>query len=109
MTEPARDHCTAFAGVRRIASGDLSEVALTAKAIIDQGEDAPILIFDDATAELIEVDFRGGREDVLRRLRDRVPLQTGGAEPETVRGPGDARSSGSSPGRSRCCRVIGNG
>ena len=60
MTEQAHDHCTAFAGVRRIASGDLTEVALKAKAIIDQGEDAPILIFDDGHAELVEVDFRGG-------------------------------------------------
>jgi len=88
MTEPARDHCTAFAGVRRIASGGLTEVALKAKAIIDQGEDAPILIFDDASAKLIEVDFRGAREDVLGRLPDRASLQTGGAEPETARGPG---------------------
>ena len=85
MTEPARDHCTAFAGVRRIASGGLTEVALKAKAIIDQGEDAPILIFDDASAKLIEVDFRGAREDVLGRLPDRASLQTGG---ETARGPG---------------------
>jgi hypothetical protein len=88
MTEPARDHFTAFAGVRRIASGDLTEVALKVKAIVDQGEDAPILIFDDATAELIELDFRGAREDVLRRLSDRVPRQTGGVEPEAARGPG---------------------
>lgn len=88
MTEPAGDHCTAFAGVRRIVSGDLTKVALRAKAIIDQGEDAPILIFDDATAELIDVDFRGSGEDVLRRLSDRVPRQTTTPEPEAVRGPG---------------------
>jgi uncharacterized protein len=86
MSEPARDHCTAFAGVRRIASGDLTEVALKAKAIIDQDEGAPILIFDDATAKLIELDFRGGREDVLRRLPARAPLQT--TEPEAARGRG---------------------
>jgi uncharacterized protein len=88
MTERACDHCTAFAGMRRIACGDLTEVALKAKAIIDQGEDAPILIFDDATAKLIELDFRGSGEDVLRRLPDRAPLQTGGVEPEAARGPG---------------------
>jgi hypothetical protein len=60
--------CTAFAGVRRIAAGELARVALQAKQTIDQGEQAPVLIFDDATSEQIEVDFRGTAEDVLQRL-----------------------------------------
>src|ERR1019366_544694 len=60
--------CTAFEGFRRIASGDLAQVALKTKEVIDQGERGAVLIFDDATSELIEVDFRGAPEDVLKRL-----------------------------------------
>lgn len=60
--------CTAFEGPRRIANGELAEVAVAAKASIDRGATEPILIFDDGTASVIEVDFRGSEEDVLRRL-----------------------------------------
>ncbi len=61
-------HCTAFEGSRRIASGELADVALKTKEIIDRGERGAVLIFDDATSEPIEIDFRGTAEDVLRRL-----------------------------------------
>jgi hypothetical protein len=59
-------HCTAFEGARCIAAGQLADVALKAKAVADKGEQ--VLIFDDATSEPIEVDFRGTAEDVLQRL-----------------------------------------
>jgi hypothetical protein len=71
--------CTAFAGARRIASGDLKEVALKAKRAADRGA-APVLIFDDLTGEIIEMDFRGSPSDIVERL----------AEPAT-RGPGRPR------------------
>lgn len=59
---------TAFEGSDRIASGELIDVALRAKEVIDRGERAPVLIFDDVTSEPVEVDFRGTLEDVRRRL-----------------------------------------
>jgi hypothetical protein len=62
-------HCTAFAGRRRIASGELAKVALAAKRAANEGA---VLIFDDQTGEVIEVDFRGTAEDVLARLSGRV-------------------------------------
>ena len=62
--------CTAFEGSRCIASGELRDVALKAKEAMDRGEQAPVLIFDDVTAEPIEVDFRGTPGDVLSRLRE---------------------------------------
>src|SRR5262249_17527382 len=72
--------CTAFRGTQRLAGGDLPQVALQAKAAIDRGEQ--VLIFDDATSEPIEVDFRGTAEDVRSRL-----ARTG--EPDAApRGPG---------------------
>jgi len=60
--------CTAFEGCRCIASGDLVAVAKKAKDIIDREEQVSVLIFDDFTSELIEVDFRGTMEDVLKKL-----------------------------------------
>lgn len=60
--------CTAFEGTRMIATGDLAHVAAETKRVLDRGEKAPVLIFDDATAEPVEVDFRGTVEDVLERL-----------------------------------------
>ena len=79
--------CTAFAGTRRIAAGALAEVARTAKAVIDAGEAAPILIFDDVTSEQLEVDFRGTPDDVRRRLAQAERLQAAPAA-DTPRGPG---------------------
>lgn len=63
--------CTAFEGCRRIESGELVQVALKTKQVIDGGEHAPVIIFDDVTSEPIELDFRGTAEDVLRRLKER--------------------------------------
>jgi hypothetical protein len=60
---------TAFEGPRRIAAGELSEVARKSKEIIDRPDHGPVLIFDDATGETIEVDFRGSAEDVLERIK----------------------------------------
>lgn len=68
MDEHSVQQCTAFEGNRCIAAGDLVEVVKKAKAIIDRGGNTAILIFDDVSSELIEVDFRGAMEDVLARL-----------------------------------------
>jgi hypothetical protein len=57
--------CTAFAGHRRIASGPLGEVALTIKAC---ASDIPVLVFDDATGRVIDLDLRGTDAEVLARL-----------------------------------------
>lgn len=60
--------CTAFAADRRIASGGLRYVATEAKKCLDSGESDSVLIFDNASSELIEVDLRGSAEDVAARL-----------------------------------------
>ena len=71
MTLKTPIRCTAFEGTQRIATGDLPDVALQTKAVLDRGEQAPVLIFDDVTSEQIEIDFRGTPADVLGRLADR--------------------------------------
>src|SRR3984957_17784174 len=79
----------AFERDRRIASGDLREVARAAKQTLDQRDDASILVFDGASSGPIEIDFRGTVEEVLARLPDltRVPAALDDAPP-TPRGPG---------------------
>jgi hypothetical protein len=68
MDENQSASCTAFEGNRRIASGDLRQVAQKAKEVMDREGHAPVLIFDDATSEPVEVDFRGTVSEVLARL-----------------------------------------
>ena len=72
----AETRCTAFEGTRRIATGELRHVAMKAKEVIDRGERAPVLIFDDATSERIEVDFRGTARSVMKRLPAAAPPQS---------------------------------
>ena len=83
MRAGRQTHCTAFKGARCIAAGELADVALKAKAAVDKGEQ--VMIFDDATSESIEVDFRGSAEDVLKRLAQPGDNQ---AVTEGPRGPG---------------------
>ena len=82
--------CLAFEGDRRIASGDLREVASAAKETLERRKDASIIVFDGNTSATIEIDFRGSMADVLARLPDDagapIPAETAaGAAP---RGPG---------------------
>jgi hypothetical protein len=62
---------TAFAADRLIASGPLPEVAAAAHAAHLAG--ATVLIFDDVTAQRVEVDFRGSVEEVVTRLTPAEP------------------------------------
>lgn len=78
--------CTAFEGERRIARGALAQVVVEVKRVVDRGESAPVLIFDDETSEQVEVDLRGTVEDVARRFE-----RTAGEADETPRGPGRPR------------------
>jgi hypothetical protein len=75
----------AFEGSRCIASGALRDVALKAKEVMDRGESAPVLIFDDVSSEPIEVDFRGTPGDVLGRLGASATAAPAEADPEAPR------------------------
>jgi uncharacterized protein len=82
----------AFAGDVCIASGELSCVALAAQKAATGGRD-PIFLFDVRTSEPVEVDLRGSRDDVLRRLPAAGRSEIGKSEIEkseieTSRGPG---------------------
>lgn len=87
MIEPAPSNCIAFAGSRRIAFGPLKQVALKAKALFDRDKWAQVLIFDDETSELIEVDFSGTENDVAQRFSGKAAAARENA-PVEARGPG---------------------
>lgn len=73
--------CTAFEGVRRLASGALKDVALAVKAAAERDGGASVLIFDDQTSRPIELDLRGSASDVLARLADQQDGETRQPEP----------------------------
>jgi hypothetical protein len=87
--------CTAFAGNRQIASGDLNQVALKAQQAESSARMTPVLIFDDLTGRVIEMDLRGTPEE----LSGRIAGIEGAPAPEcelalpdgAVRGPGRPR------------------
>jgi uncharacterized protein len=89
--------CTAFAGTRRIASGELRHVALVAQreALHGRADAETILIFDDRSSARIELDLRGSSADLLRRLSDQgaalAPEGEEGASLARRRGPGRPR------------------
>ena len=83
---------SAFEGERRIATGDPVEVALATKEIMGRVGDRTVLVFDDATGRLVDLDLRGDDDDV----RARILARTEGAAAEAGvgaehRGPGRPR------------------
>ena len=68
--------CTAFEGSKCIATGELRTVALAAKLAVDavahNEQAAPVLVFDNASSEVIELDWRGSVAEFQERL-DALP------------------------------------
>jgi hypothetical protein len=67
------NHCTAFDGHRRLASGPIAEVAITVKRALESGRAGPVLIFDDQTGRAIDVDTRGSDDEISARLGAAAP------------------------------------
>jgi hypothetical protein len=87
MAAEAERQCIAFAGQRLLASGGVSKVALALRAALDRDPHLAPLVFDAQTSEPVELDLRGSRSDVLRRLGP----SSAPPEGRTVRGPGRPR------------------
>jgi len=73
--------CHAFVGHRLLCAGPLVEVAVAARDAIAS---EPILVFDDATGKVIDLDLSGTEEEVSARYFDDEDK----AEPEEARGRG---------------------
>jgi uncharacterized protein len=68
MPEDLPHSCTAFVGHRLLRSGPLAGVALAVKSASERGSEEAILVFDDATGRVVDLDLRGSDADVLARL-----------------------------------------
>ncbi|HEY4254313.1 MAG TPA: DUF2239 family protein [Roseomonas sp.] len=86
MSDPLPDPrpCTAFDGPRRIARGPLAAVALAVRAALAADPPGPLLVFDDVTGAVIDLDLRGTPAEVAAR-------HAGLAEPAAPRGRGRPR------------------
>jgi hypothetical protein len=56
MTEPDETTCTVFEGARRIAAGPLDQASAAARAAMARG--GQVLMFDDATGRVVDLDLR---------------------------------------------------
>ena len=67
-TPPSPRPYVAFAGLARLAAGDLAEVALAARRARDQDPHAAILVFDRQTGGVMDLDLRGTEPEVAARF-----------------------------------------
>jgi uncharacterized protein len=75
MTDPLSDPCTAFRGQHLLHSGPRLEVALAVKHAVSEDSSEQILVFDDSTGRIVDLDLRGTDQEIAERL----------ASPPTVR------------------------
>ena len=78
---PLSPSCTAFAGPARLASGTLAEVAV---AVSQAAAEPSVLVFDDTTGKVVDLDLRGGDAAIRRRYQPADTLP----EPSPERGRG---------------------
>jgi hypothetical protein len=89
MNEALHKLCTAFDGPFHLTSGSLRDVALAVKGAIQNGAAGPVLIFDDGTGEVIDLDLRGTGQEPLARLAQADPATS--EQTMAPRGPGRPR------------------
>lgn len=69
MSLTAETLCTAFRGERRLAAGNALSVARAVRAALEAEPDGPpVLVFDDATGKVVDLDLRGSDEELAWRL-----------------------------------------
>ena len=78
MSENLSKPATAFEGHRLLLSGPLADVALAVKMAAERNGDEPILVFEDATGRVVDLDLRGSRADILDRLAQIPPSKAEG-------------------------------
>ena len=68
---------TAFIGSRKLCSGTLAVVAIAVKEVNDSDTCETVLVFDDATGCVIDLDLRGDAAEIVARLDIPVPQPIG--------------------------------
>ncbi len=84
MPEPLSKPATAFEGGHLLLSGPLVDVALAVKAAAARGTSEPLLVFDDATGTVIDLDLRGGTAELIERLTQPPAAPAGRYRPRTA-------------------------
>lgn len=67
---------TSFAGHRCIAQGPLLDNVLAVRRVLDDSVEEPVLVFDDATGRVYDVDTRGSEAEIAARLAPHAPPET---------------------------------
>jgi len=92
MSQDSPRPCTtAFQDTTRLASGPLPAVALAVKAVLAADPRAALLVFDDVTGKVVDLDLRGSDAEIVARLAPQpgtspTAPETGGAEAPRGRG-----------------------
>lgn len=81
MSDPLSRPCTAFEGHRRLRSGPLLTVALAVKAAVEVAAE-PVIVFDDATGRVVDLDLRGSDAEIAARLAGPPQTRAPGNQPE---------------------------
>ena len=89
MTQSQSRSHTAFHGHRLLASGTLADVAIAVKRADERGSQSALLVFDDETGRVVDLDLRGSESDIVARLEPSRPAP----------GPADAASQSRGRGR----------
>jgi hypothetical protein len=76
-----------FQGSRFVAGGKLADVALAIKGLSSEAHPEGVLIFDNASGRVVDVDFRGDAAEMLARLPAETPIPSEPPE-DARRGPG---------------------
>ncbi|NWJ25892.1 DUF2239 family protein [Rhizobium sp. RM] len=86
MPDTQTKSCTAFSGHTMMAKGALADVAVALKRAGDATDS--LLVFDDATGRIIDLDLRGSETEVVQRLRQmsQAPEISGEAQDQKGRG-----------------------
>jgi hypothetical protein len=100
MSDCISKPCTAFEGSRLFLSGPLVQVALAVKSATEKCPSMAVLIFDDLTGRVIDVDLRGGEAEINQRLSQPQETSSGRVRPSEA--PPTAKEEAAEPrGRGR--------
>lgn len=100
MTDRRSDACTAFHGLKILHSAPRLEVALAVKRALVEDPAAQVLVFEDKTGRIVDLDLRGSDAEIADRLsappaayrgRFRPPAGEAQPAPDTPRGRGRPR------------------
>lgn len=77
-------NCTAFAGPRLLVAGPLPEVAIRVVGVQAESPELSVLVFDDSTGRVVDLDLRGTPAEIISRLTQAEPA----VQAKSQRGPG---------------------